>query len=353
MKTKILLLFVISMFFPKFVLAQGNTDATYHVYSMVTADSHLYLATDAEVIDYNFTEGKCCLTSLPDGESGLSPKSMVCGNGDVYVGFSDGHIYMLKDNGLKYLYSMPETSLNQLCLDSNGTLYACGRSLYKRTDTGWSQYILPDSEISSTHAIYSMCADKAGCIWLGARLVSGGAYKYKNEQIELLNDKTGAIMAVASDNAGNVWMGSAAKGLFEFKKDVQTNNYTNVNSSLKDKTITAMCVDETGTLWLGRNYLQQYADGDFVSYPMPDGLSITCMTHCDGMLYLGTNAGLYTFVNGEIKPVNRGTSDVSLSSLPKPGQSGVYNLQGVRLDASSANTANRLYIKDGKVLLRR
>ena len=156
MKTKILLLFVISMFFPKFVLAQGNTDATYHVYSMVTADSHLYLATDAEVIDYNFTEGKCCLTSLPDGESGLSPKSMVCGNGDVYVGFSDGHIYMLKDNGLKYLYSMPETSLNQLCLDSNGTLYACGRSLYKRTDTGWSQYILPDSEISSTHAIYSM-----------------------------------------------------------------------------------------------------------------------------------------------------------------------------------------------------
>ena len=321
------------------------------VYDMVKDGHHLYAATKSGVVCYDAEKKSYSVATLPDSLADENLRSVDCKNGEVYVGLYNGHVLKLNGNDYEYVGTVPDKILHKLRLDNDSNLYACARSLYKKTDEGWTQYKLPDSEISSTLSIYDACVDKDGAMWLAGRVLLGGAYRYDGEKISLILEIMGYAISVAADDAGKVWFGSMTKGLYLVENGTQTNNFTMTNSSLKEREIAAICTDADGTMWCGRNYLHHYADGDFTAYPMPADVAINSLVAIDGIVYIGTNSGIYTFANGEISKLKFRTNAIKNTTSVSTQNNGAYTLQGIKLNNDMLRSGN-VYIQNGKKIVR-
>lgn len=350
MSTKKVLMALLSFFAISGAYAQ-EPEFTDPVYDMVKDGHHLYAATKSGVIEYDAEKKSYSIVTLPDSLANESLRSVDCKNGEVYVGLYNGHVFKLNGSDYEYIGIVADKRLNKLRLDNDGNLYACARSLYKKTSDGWAQYKLPDSESSSTLSIYDACIDKDGAMWLAGRVLLGGAYKFDGDKITLIVDNTGYAISVAADNAGKVWIGSMTKGLYLVENDTQTSNFTTSNSSLKEREISAICTDADGTMWCGTKYLHRYANGEFTAYPMPDGSSINSLVAIDGIVYIGTNSGIYAFANGEISKLNLGTNAIKNTNSVSTKTEGAYTLQGIKLDNDMLRRGN-VYIQNGKKILR-
>ena len=71
----------------------------------------------------------------------------------------------------------------------------------------------------------------------------------------------------------------------------------------------------------------------------------------NGMLYLGTNKGLYYFVDGKIDIVNIQLSGINTSKLTKTHKTSVYTIQGIRTKEEFIKQGD-IYIKNGQKIVR-
>lgn len=350
MKKKILFALLISSFGFCDSYAQESV-STYQVYDMVKDDHRLYIASKSGVIEYDADAKSYSIATLPDSLVEMNVESAIGKNGEVYAGLSNGHVFKLNDFNYEYIGTVPDKTINKLRFDNEGNVYACARSLYKKTDIGWTRYDLPNSSTASSLGIYDACSDKNGNLWLGCHLAMGGVYKFNGEQITMIDENTGIIKSVAVDDAGQVWLGSMAKGLYLLENGNLKSNFNTSNSSLKEMKISAICVDADGSLWCGRQYLHKYADGVFTAYQMPKDVVINSLETINGIIYIGTSNGVYVFDGIEVSLLNLSTNGINNISKRDLNTCTTYTLKGIKVNDNMLRKGN-VYIKNGRKIVK-
>lgn len=328
-----------------------ETAISYSINDLANDGTCIYAATPNGVVMFDTDSNVYKTATLPDSLLGVQATSLDCNKeGKAYVGFANGQIFNIKGHEYEYVGTLPDKGLNKLRFDDNGNMFACCRSLYKKTSVDWERYSLPDSEQYSSLSIYDICPDENGNIWIGARLVMGGAYKFDGEKITLVVDNTRPIMSVAYNN-GQVWMGSAQNGLYLYENESVTNNFTLSNSDLKENFINAICADTEGNIWCGRNYLHKYSQGTFTAYDMPDDAVITSIANIGKTIYIGTTKGLYVLKNNDVVPVTATTDISSPSEVKGNTPQSFYDLQGKKVNGTDIRHGS-IYIKHNKKFIK-
>lgn len=348
---KLFLSMLLTIFIGSYKTAAENlSEITDMVYEMAKGDGHLYVALYSGVVDYDIRANKMTVTYLPDSLSNI--RSIDCYKGKVCIGLLNGHVFQLQNGKYEYIGATRDNLVNVLRFDSNGNMYVAARHLFKKTDTDWEMYSLPRSEIASSYGIYSMAAGGMGDLWLGGKLLFGGVYKYSDGQISSIDeDYTGIVTSLACDGMGNVLAGTSNKGVRLYQNGTLIANYTTSNSKLESNNSLETAIDENGTLWCGSSCLYKYENGDFVVYSMPENVNINNIMPYNGMLYLGTNKGLYYFVDGKIDIVNIQLSGINTSKLTKKHKTSVYTIQGIRTKEEFIKQGD-IYIKNGQKIVR-
>ena len=153
----------------------------------------------------------------------------------------------------------------------------------------------------SNSVILAIVQDKHGFMWFATLdgLNRYDGYEFRvfkknlhNHNSPSLNDVRKMIVA----NDGVLWMGGKG-ALFSFSP--QQHMFTHY-TSMNDKTISAICQDDTNTIWVAADhelYFFSHQQNDFVlfsSEAVKKSIHIQGMCPGNGCLWLATNEGLYT-----------------------------------------------------------
>lgn len=118
--------------------------------------------------------------------------------------------------------------------------------------------------------------------------------------------KTNFISSILEDRSGNLWVGTG-KGLYIYQ-DGEFSVYTTENGLSQDF-VNTLYEDSKGNLWMVTGgKLTCLKDGKITSYDTKDGIlsgvnNITLVEDADGGLWIGTNQGLFHFLNDQFKPM--------------------------------------------------
>ena len=110
------------------------------------------------------------------------------------------------------------------------------------TNNEWSEYW-----------INTIFEDKEGILWLGTRKGIIAFNQNDSSFTSYLNEKVTSISSISEDLSGNIWFGTWESGLFSFDKNSKkiTNYLSDDNDKNNDITITSVCCERSGTLWIG------------------------------------------------------------------------------------------------------
>jgi ligand-binding sensor domain-containing protein/signal transduction histidine kinase len=114
------------------------------------------------------------------------------------------------------------------------------------------------------------------------------------------------VQAIAQTPDGYLWVGTRS-GLARFD-GVQFTSYDSRNTpALKNSSVTALCTDYLGALWIGTDGggLSCLRDGKFFSFTKTEGLAgnhvrVIFESH-DGALWIGTTEGMSRYQNGQFR----------------------------------------------------
>src|SRR6185312_14237537 len=114
------------------------------------------------------------------------------------------------------------------------------------------------------------------------------------------------VQAIAQTPDGYLWVGTRS-GLARFD-GVQFTSYDSRNTpALKNSSITALCTDNLGGLWIGTDGggLSCLRDGKFFNFTKSEGLAgnhvrVIFESH-DGALWIGTTEGMSRYQNGQFR----------------------------------------------------
>jgi ligand-binding sensor domain-containing protein/signal transduction histidine kinase len=178
-----------------------------------------------------------------------------------------------------------------------------GRFKAYRNDPG-------DSASLSHDNILSLLVDRGGKLWAGTddglnRLdASTGRFSVFRPKSSLIESRWHRVLAEGAD--GSIWMGTYTQGLQRL--DVRTGeiiayrNDPEVLGSLSSNRVNALCVDQTGTLWVGtQDGLNRFDrnTGQFTIFGERDGLPDNAvegiLEDSAGRLWLSTGNGLSRF----------------------------------------------------------
>lgn len=246
-------------------------------------------------------------------------------DGTIWVGAD--RLFRLKD-GLFTSYPNDTTGniFSTIYQDRAGELWINGEWRLEdgRFVRGINNDVLPDS----LGAVWTMCEDREGALWLGAengvvRYQQGTATRYTTKD-GLAGDDTKVII---EDGAGGLWLGSYG-GLTHFK-DGRFTAWIE-GDGLPGNTVRALYQDSDGALWIGTydGGLGRFKDGRFTRYTMKDGLYgngvFQILEDSAGWFWMSCNRGIYRvrkqelndFAEGKIKAITSigyGKSDGMLS----------------------------------------
>ena len=160
--------------------------------------------------------------------------------------------------------------------------------------------------------------DHSGNLWIGTW--GKGLFRLNQGRIlpEPLPGNSAAIRTLAEDAAGNVWVGTWFNGLFRYN-GAGFQHFLLGRESLTDA-VSALLSDKHGGLWVGTyTGLLHYADGipakDKGILLLKDKL-ITCLAQSDdGVVLVGTSAGLYRVRGDEVRMVEEAFSSLRVVRL--------------------------------------
>lgn len=159
----------------------------------------------------------------------------------------------------------------------------------------------------SDNAIYSICKDKEGGIWIGNYFCGIDYYPNQYATFEKYYPITGknslsgkVVREFCEDEEGNLWIGTEDGGLNKF--NTKTKQFTPLNLSGLHYNIHALSLDHN-TLWIGTyskglyaldlrtNHSRHYTMGDAENELNDNNIYSMCRTS-SGELYIGTTTGL-------------------------------------------------------------
>ncbi|GBD90287.1 sensor histidine kinase LiaS [bacterium BMS3Abin04] len=142
--------------------------------------------------------------------------------------------------------------------------------------------------------------DKQGRIWIGT--FASGLYLVHNGRIKKFTRADGLldeqIRCLYEDDDGNIWIGTRYGGAFKFKDD-KMRQYT-IDEGLSSNWVKNILQDRIGNYWFGTGKGITRFDGKIwtrfdESYGLKAGEIQSSGMDKNGILYFGTNNGIYTF----------------------------------------------------------
>jgi ligand-binding sensor domain-containing protein len=192
--------------------------------------------------------------------------------------------------------------------DSNGFLWVAGSAGVQQVDPGnpASARTIDSGEDGTTPSVRTLYADGRGGVWLGglwASYFDGATWSHFTQADGLAGDE---VTAIAEDAQGRIWFGTPV-GLSIWTGTTFFN--LNGANGLPDAEILSLAADARG-MWIGAatGGLYRFEDNKLQvltaeNVGLPSNTITALLAGADGVLYVGTDAGLAQFSDGAVTPV--------------------------------------------------
>jgi signal transduction histidine kinase/ligand-binding sensor domain-containing protein/DNA-binding response OmpR family regulator/HPt (histidine-containing phosphotransfer) domain-containing protein len=199
-------------------------------------------------------------------------------------------------------------AINALQVDQRGALWvATGSGALYRFD-GRQFHAVDSGSHATADAITAMLVDPDGSIWLGTN--NGSLYRRPGsaEGAAVQRAQLGSrVHALARDHDGNLWIGTSTGGLVRWRddevKELNTSQFTSGD-------LDALYEDNEGSLWIGSGGvgLLRLRNPKFStvgeSEGLPNNVTWSVAPRSKGGIWVGTSAGLSSFVDGRLSNVD-------------------------------------------------
>lgn len=293
------------------------------------------------VKELNLTSGKLHDLLLADesGESVFCRELLVASDNELWIGAESGlYIYNLRQGEYTHLrssindpYSLSDNAIYSLCIDREGGIwigsYFGGVNYYPRFYTNFEKYY-PKGTEDGLHGkrVREFCQDNQGILWIGTE--DGGLNRF--------NPKTKTFSFFTPSNAFTnvhglcmvddyLWVGTFSKGVkvVDTRTGAVVKTYQKTDSprSLIDNSVFSICRTTTGDIYLGTLFgLLRYnrQSDDFDRVPELNGRFVYDIKEdSGGNLWLATYAnGAYCYNVSEKKWKNYLHDENNPGSLP-------------------------------------
>lgn len=293
------------------------------------------------VKELNLTSGKLHDLLLADesGESVFCRELLVASDNELWIGAESGlYIYNLRQGEYTHLrssindpYSLSDNAIYSLCIDREGGIwigsYFGGVNYYPRFYTNFEKYY-PKGTEDGLHGkrVREFCQDNQGILWIGTE--DGGLNRF--------NPKTKTFSFFTPSNAFTnvhglcmvddyLWVGTFSKGVkvVDTRTGTVVKTYQKTDSprSLIDNSVFSICRTTTGDIYLGTLFgLLRYnrQSDDFDRVPELNGRFVYDIKEdSGGNLWLATYAnGAYCYNVSEKKWKNYLHDENNPGSLP-------------------------------------
>ncbi|MHB9030893.1 MAG: ligand-binding sensor domain-containing protein [Candidatus Latescibacterota bacterium] len=192
---------------------------------------------------------------------------------------------------------LPDYSATTIAVSGDGSVFAGTMKDAARFDgSRWSRIPL-EEEDKDLRMVYALASAPDGTVW--ATGWGSSACRWKNGAWEHFPDTWGEGIAFASDGA--VWIGRT-DGLTKYNGTTWTKYILNPAESNQAGD---PAIDPEGNIWLAKpNRLYRFDGSAWTVFPLPDTFIAYRGLEFDrrGVLWLGTNKGVYRFKDGFLPP---------------------------------------------------
>lgn len=257
-------------------------------------------------------------------------------NGDLAVGTDDGCVLVLRQSGSAYAcvcYPAPALeSVNGLCEDSEGRLWACGDNGLGYFDRAYKFTLVEGALLDSS--LEMMCEDYEHNFWVASSrqgLLQIARDKFMNVNFAM-SIPTGVVNATCLQ--GKTLYVGTDKGLFVVDKSWRSIE-TPLVRKLQGTRVRDIEPDSRGNLWFclyqGQGLLRLASDGTTSALNVKDGLpdgNIRCaLALRNGDLAVGTKSGVALIRGGKVVRTfteKDGLSNPTILSLCEDGNGRLY-----------------------------
>ncbi len=247
------------------------------------------------------------------------------GNGFIKINTSNNEIthYFTENSGLlnNIVWDFYLQTSNKLWIATNQ-----GICIYNQTNGKITSYQKLNKLIDFT-IVKTLYEDKSGIVWIGTE--NDGLYKYQSlDNIDhyLYNAtittslSSNKVNTIFEDNTGIIWIGTQS-GVDKFDKQKQYfkhyQHWPNTSNTINSNMVWSIFQDDSSkpTLWIGTNKGLNIIDQNSgsLNYLVPDfsfdvdqqkneSVYSIFKDHL-GIIYLGTDGGLFYFDNNQLKPL--------------------------------------------------
>lgn len=247
------------------------------------------------------------------------------GNGVIKLNTANNEIahYSTENSGLlnNIVWDFYLQTTNKLWIATNK-----GICIYNQTNGKITSYQKLNKQIDFT-IVKTLYEDKSGIVWIGTE--NDGLYKYQSlDNIDhyLYNAtittslSSNKVNTIFEDNTGIIWIGTQS-GVDKFDKQKQYfkhyQHWPNTSNTINSNMVWSIFQDDSSkpTLWIGTNKGLNIIDQNSgnINYLVPDfsfdvdqqkneSVYSIFKDHL-GIIYLGTDGGLFYFENNQLKPL--------------------------------------------------
>ena len=213
-------------------------------------------------------------------------------------------VYAAFDGGI-VVYDLTDQTHRMIPVDDNikaltlhaSTVMAGGRSLYQLDENALTPI---DSDFKGT--ITDLCS-------FGSRLMIGtdeGLYARDVLGMKTILEDV-PVSALTAENEEAIWVGTDGRGLYRWDGDDLNRRYLRRDTTLFDY-VTALAFNHAH-LYVGTDEaMYDFNGGSWATVGFEQGLpdgAVLSIDASDWVVYIGTNNGLFSYFNDEIKPVER------------------------------------------------
>ncbi|MBN1398571.1 MAG: PAS domain-containing protein [Bacteroidetes bacterium] len=216
-----------------------------------------------------------------------------------------------------------------------------GLNRYDKTNGTFKHYVHDNFNRNSigSNAVWALCKDKRGNLWVGTWAGGLNRYDYKTEKFERYyknpQDTTSIgsnnIFSICEDSKGNLWIGTMGGGLNKFISRNKTFKRYNVNNSpINTNYVPSIIETKNGDLWLAnetsfiyfspdREEFKTYLHSETDSTSLSSNKAIAIYEDSKENIWMGTDAGLNLFNKSTKKfkcyQIEDGLPDNSINSI--------------------------------------
>ncbi|MCO6510633.1 MAG: hypothetical protein J5I65_07555 [Aridibacter famidurans] len=330
------------------------------------------------------------IQKVPLGEF-EGPVRLLCTAGNDLIGVTETASFVLREGKVEAAEGLQGLSVRSLKLGRRGVAAATDNGIYSANtkdlrfhrvsfpDEGDRDYTafgeMPDGQVlfgtsgngirrfrrgewvvagASPYFINVIESDVSGRTWIGADTGnrSGGLYFYEGGRVEQAGGSSvGTVTSIALGVSGDrLWAGTEIAGLFLFEGRTPVENYTfaSTGGGLRSNRIYDVFVDRENTVWVGGDrgvsrFDPASPDNVVLSEESPANFVRLIFAGSEGLLYAGTNRGLFVLDEGTWRTVP-GFTDDTVYSLALASDGGL--LVGTR---SSLRTADGTDLIEGDI----